>query len=257
MPEKNKAIVRRHYAAPEEAYWMFFTAFNAKDAEAWAGVMSYPHVRVPALGSPRYFETPEAYVSRSSWERMEATGWVRTQGIEPTRLHESADKVHLAGGWTRYNAADEPIISNRVAYILTRLDGSWGIQARFGVDSFMEGENVEDSAATATDLVERYLEALDALDFADCARLSIYPFTQVGIGEVQQFQDEAALERWLAAIPRRRTTKRDVRASQTGTDGVNVAVTATFESGQAEHALFLVAKREGRWGIAGRSVIGI
>ena len=150
------------FASPEDTYWAFFEAFNAKDAEAWAGVMSYPHVRVSGRGSSRYFETPEEYASGRSWEQFEATGWVRTQGIEPTRLHESADKVHLAGGWTRYNDSDEPILSNRVTYILTRLDGSWGIQARFGVDSFTESENTEESATAAVDVVERHLEALDA-----------------------------------------------------------------------------------------------
>ena len=71
----------------------------------------------------------------------------------------------------------------------------------------------------------------------------------------ESLQDEAALERWLASIPRRRTTMRDVRTAQGGTDGVNVAVTSTFQSGQMEHALFLAAKREGRWCILGRSII--
>ena len=104
-------------------------------------------------------------------------------------------------------------------------------------------------------MVERYLEALDAWDFAGCARLNGYPLTQVGVGEVQQFEGKAALERWLAALPRRRTSTRDVHAAQAGSDGVNVAVTAAFESGQTEHALFLVGKREGCWRIAGRSII--
>ena len=244
-----------NFASPEDAYWAFFRTFNAKDAEAWAGVMSYPHVRVSARGTARYFETPEAYSSGRSWEQFEATGWVRTQGVEPTRLHESADKVHLAGGWTRYNASDEPIVSNRVTYILTRLDGSWGIQARFGVDSFTEGESTEESAAAAVDVVERHLEALDAGDFAACARLGSYPVTQVGVGEVLQLKDEAALERMLAELARGRASRREVRAAQSGTDGVNVALTETLESGRKVQALFLVAKREGNWRIAGRSII--
>ena len=48
---------------------------------------------------------------------------------------------------------------------------------------------------------------------------------------------------------------REVRAAQTGTNGVNVALTEALESGRAVHALFLVAKREGHWRIAGRSII--
>jgi hypothetical protein len=243
------------FASPEDAYWAFFEADSAKDAEAWAGVMSYPHVRVSARGTASYYETPEAYASGASWESREATGWVRSRGIEPTRLHESADKVHLAAGWTRYNAADEPILSNRVTYILTRLDGSWGIQARFGVDSFTEGENTDESAAAAVDVVQQHLRALDARDFESCARLGSYPVTQVGVGEVQQFENEAAYERSLAATPRGRVSQRDVRAAQSGVNGVNVSLTEALDSGRAVQAIFLVAKSKGLWRIAGRSII--
>ena len=267
MSEENEPIVRRHYASPEDAYWAFFSTYTAKNSVGRARAMRYPHVRVSARGTAMYRETREAYASGESYEGVMATGWVRSQGIVPTRLHESADKVHLAGGWTRYNAADEPILSNRVTYIITRLDGSWGIQGRFGLDTFslagvnslgnpgQEGKNAEGSAAAATDVVERHLQALDARDFAGCARLNSYPVTKVGVGEVQQFEDEAALERWLAAMPQRRASTRDVRAAQTGTDGVNVAVTTAFESGQAEHALFLVGKIEGLWRIVAHSII--
>ncbi len=98
--------------------------------------MSYPHVRVSAdAAAPRLYPTARNYAQSASWDRFKATGWVRTDGIEPVRTHESADKVHLADGWTRYTAAGERILSNRVTYVLTRIDGSWGIQARFGVDS--------------------------------------------------------------------------------------------------------------------------
>ena len=88
--------------------------------------MSYPHTRVSARGSARYYQTPRDYAEGASWEAIEATGWVRTRGVEPVRLHESADKVHLAAGWTRYDAEDEPILSNRVTYILTRVEGILG-----------------------------------------------------------------------------------------------------------------------------------
>ena len=149
------------YANPEDAYWAFFEAFNAKDRDGWADVMSYPHTRVSARGSVRYYQTPRDYAEGASWEAIEATGWVRTRGIEPVRLHESADKVHLAAGWIRYDAEDEPILSNRVTYILTRVEGSWGIQARFGTDSFNEDESVQASAegrGRRREAVRRHLE---------------------------------------------------------------------------------------------------
>ena len=242
------------FAAPEDAYWQFFRADSARDAEGWAAVMSYPHVRVSAHGRSTYFETPESYASNASWTEREATGWVRSRGVEPARLHESADKVHLAGGWTRYNIDDEPILSNRVTYVLTRLEGSWGIQARLGTDSFDENHSYETAAAAAVSVVERFHAALGRNDFEACARLCGYPLTEVGIGEVQQFEDAAtAQERFAAMTDRDEAT--EIRAVQTGALGVVVGVTACGESGQSVHSVFLVGNREDQWRIVGISAI--
>ena len=240
------------FALPEDAYWQFFRADSARDAEGWAAVMSYPHVRVSAQGRSVYFETPESYASSASWEEREATGWVRSRGIEPVRLHASANKVHLAGGWTRFNIDDEPILSNRVTYVLTRLEGSWGIQARFGTDSFDENHSYETAAAVS--VVERFHAALGRNDFEACARLCGYPLTEVGIGEVQQFEDAAtAQERFAAMTDRDEAT--GIRAVQTGALGVVVGVTACGESGQSVHSVFLVGNREDQWRIVGISAI--
>ena len=239
------------YANPEDPYWAFFEAFNAKDRRGWADVMSYPHVRVSARGNVGYYDTPEEYAERAAWESIEATGWVRTQGMEPVRLHASSDKVHLAAGWTRYNADGDPILSNRVTYIVTLVDGSWGIQARFGTD-FLDEDDSRESAESAVGAVSRLLDSLDAGDAAECARLVRYPFTVVGIGEVQQLQDDEAFGAWLPEAQLRGGPVREVRAAQIGTGGVNVSVTCEAGSGGA-HVLYLVAKGEGVWHVAGYS----
>ena len=244
------------YESPEATYEAFFTHFNAEDGAGWATVMSYPHTRVSAGGGRlTLFETPEEYAQLNPWPRFKVDGWVRTEGITPVRIHESADKVHLAGGWSRYNAANEPYISNRVTYILTRLAGGWGIQARFGTDSFDEGEDAAPSEDAALDVVTRHLDAWDARDFAACAALASYPLTEVGVGVVDRYEGAASYEAALASQAWSATASREVKAHQVGRSGVNVAVTATLEDGRREQALFLVAEREGAWAVAGRSRI--
>ena len=69
-----------------------------QNGEAWAAVMSYPHVRVAASGETVYFETAQDYADNADWTSRVASGWVRTRGWEPVRLHASADRVLLAGG---------------------------------------------------------------------------------------------------------------------------------------------------------------
>ena len=78
-------------ATPEEAYFEFFRADSAQEAEAWAAVMSYPHVRVSAAGRVDYYETAEDYASRASWvaregEEFDATGAV---GVVERHLQDS------------------------------------------------------------------------------------------------------------------------------------------------------------------------
>ena len=250
-----------NYGAPEDAYWAFFDVFNANDAAGWAAVMSYPHVRVstpPEGATPRtasrIFLTAEDYAGSASgmFERIAATGWVRTQGIEPERIHESDDRVHLAGGWTRYNASDEPILTNRVTYIMTRLNEGWGIQARFGLDSFTE-DGTSASEHSALDVVGHASDALNERDLEGYASNFAFPLTDVRVGDVYVFEQAADLIAYRSAqtLPAFEMTATVVQA---GSRGVNLAVEARGEQ-MALDVLMLVAQVEGTWGIRGRSII--
>ena len=243
-------MARTILATPEEAYFEFFRADSAKDAQAWAAVMSYPHVRVSAVGRVAYYETAQEYAARASWEAREATGWVRSRGIEPVRLQESDDKVHLAGGWTRFNAADEPILRNRVTYILTRVEGSWGIQARFGTDSFAQGESFDATAAVSA--VQRHLQDFVKGDLDSVVGAFELPLVNVGVGRVVRHADAAEVRAALAAAPSPLEVE-EVSAAQTGRDGVVVAARWLAEQEIRTSAVFLVARREDRWRIVGFS----
>lgn len=241
------------FESPEDAYYQFFRADSAKDAEGWAAVMSYPHVRVSARGTGLYFETPAEYAAGATWSAREATGWVRSVGVEPVRVHESDDKVHLAGGWTRYNASDEPILRNRVTYILTRIDGSWGIQARFGTDSFREGEAVD--AAAPIGIVGEHLDRLAAADFDTAGGSVSHPLVDVGIGHVDRYRDHAEVVEGLTAAAGRPRAVLDVHAVQAGARGAVVAASWEGTDGDRVQAVFLVGRLEGAWRIGGRSII--
>ena len=250
------------YASAEEAYRAFFENFNRKDAEGWAGVMSYPHVRVAptggaevqkvAAGVPRtparLFPTAADYAGAANWERFERTGWVRTEGITTERIHESETMVHLAGGWSRYNAAGEAFVTNRVCYILTKLEEGWGIQARFGVDSWVEGEDQSAAEGAARELVERAIGLELEGDIAAVAALCRYPLTIVGVGEVVQFGSaEELVELSQGAGPRAGTVS--ARVVQSGRRGVTLS--ARVETGDVVgQRLVLVTLDEDEWKIA-------
>ena len=236
---------------PEEVYREFFRADSAQDAQAWADVMSYPHVRVSADGRVHYFETAADYASSASWTARKATGWVRSEGIEPERVHASADMVHLAGGWTRYNADGEPILENRVVYLLTRPDGSWGIQARFACGAAPTWRGIDDPAPTHA--VRQYCEALREADHDRCARLVRYPLTLVGVGTVRRLEDAAAFERAFATPAG--GAPATVRAIANGSAGATVAATSGSDPDRRTQTLFLVAKNAGSCRIVAMSTL--
>ena len=247
------------YASAEEAYRAFFENFNRKDAEGWAGVMSYPHVRVAptggaevqkvAAGVPRtparLFPTAADYAGAANWERFERTGWVRTEGIPTERIHESETMVHLAGGWSRYNAAGEAFVTNRVCYILTKLEEGWGIQARFGVDSWVEGEDQSAGEGAARELVERAIGLELEGEIAAVAALCRYPLTIVGV--VQFGSAEELVE--VSQGPGARAGTVSARVVQSGRRGVTLS--ARVETGDVVgQRLVLATRDEDEWKIA-------
>ena len=245
------------FDSPEDAYFGFFRADSAKDAVGWAAVMNYPHVRVAARAAGKLFycDTAEEYAAGADWTAREATGWVLSRGREPIRAHESPNKVHLLGGWTRYNAEDEPILSNRVTYILTKPGRSWGIQARFSADTFT-GQDTGEGAASAVGLAEQFATAKSDGDSAACASLCRYPFVQIGVGAVQRAANAAEL-RELLPTQSTKVSRMDAKAVQAGTHGVVVALTTVYESGDSEHAVMVLGRTEeaAPWRIAGVSAM--
>ena len=246
-----------HFETPEDAYFGFFVADASQNGDAWAAVMSYPHVRVAASGPTVYFATARDYADAADWTSRVATGWVRTRGRDPVRLHESPERIHLVGGWTRLDANDEPILKNRVTYILTKPGSSWGIQARFALGAY---DGTEDEAAiglaseAAVGVVRRYYDALAAGDGEACAAIGRYPLIDVGVGEVRRFESSGEMAR---AVGREPTSYGNVtvRAAQAGPDGVLVEALADHASGVGEQTVLVVGRWSDAWRIAGISRI--
>lgn len=261
---------------PSDAYWSFFERFNARDAAGWAGAMSYPHVRVSAAiasgergqidprTASRVYPTAADYAAgatEAGWERFEATGWVRTQGITPRLAHWSAgksadraagraaNKAHLAGGWTRHRADDSEIVSNRVLYVMTRTAEGWGIQARFGVDSWSRGADTSASAAGALEAAERSMSLLNAGDWDAWSRMHVFPYTVVGVGELTRAESRDEFLETMRPPAGGGAIAGSARIVNCGALGANVAIDVDY-GGQAGHAIVLAVRREGEWKLA-------
>lgn len=108
----------------------FMEAFNARDPKAWAATLNYPHVRI-ASGSLRVWETEKEFAGYMDFDVFAARfGWDHSAWDSREIVQAGKDKVHIAVQFSRYNADNEKIATYDSLYIVTRVDGHWGTQAR-------------------------------------------------------------------------------------------------------------------------------
>ena len=248
------------YESPEAAYFAFLQTFNARDADGWADVNSWPHARVSAAAPDstvhwrpptRVFADAEEYLAEPLWADLEATGWARSASLPPTIVQASDVKAHIAGGWTRFDADDAPMAANRVVYVMTRTDEGWGIQAQLKTDSFADGVDFSAQQQAAVDAVESTLAPLDAREIDAYCEALAYPFTLIGPPGVIIVIDSAA---------EMATAMRDIgddqldappgsaRIVNCGRSGANVSFQVERD-GVAQQALALVGMRDDIWRI--------
>ena len=112
------------------AYWRFFDGTNSRDAQRFTDALNFPHVRISARSNGKIVRDAPTHAGKLSFDAMIETGWDHSVGLEPEVLQVASSKVHIKGGWTRYNADNEPIMTNMVTYIATLVDDHWGMQSR-------------------------------------------------------------------------------------------------------------------------------
>lgn len=108
----------------------FMTTFNARDEVAWAETFNYPHIRI-AGGQVRIAENIDAIIQEMDFDRFaEMTGWHYSAWDSVDVVHASDDKVHFAVEFTRFDEAGQSLQTYQSLYVVTNLDGHWGIQLR-------------------------------------------------------------------------------------------------------------------------------
>lgn len=114
-------------ATAQERLDTFMAAFNARDPQVFETTFNFPHVRFASgkvtVINPGHY-TPEMF-SRGALAEWDHSAWQRREVI-----HAGPDKVHLDTQFARYRRDDSLIGGFDSIYIVTRVDGRWGIQAR-------------------------------------------------------------------------------------------------------------------------------
>jgi len=114
-------------AAAQARLDAFMAAFNARDVAAFEATFNFPHVRFasgtvtiinPGFHKPEMFERGAlAEWDHSAWQRRDV-------------IHAGADKVHIDTRFARYRKDGSVLGAFDSIYIVTKVDGRWGIQGR-------------------------------------------------------------------------------------------------------------------------------
>ena len=129
---QDDAEIEEAIAGAMAAMDAFMLAFNARDPQAWAASLNYPHVRF-ASGGVTVWQTAEEFADNArarSFAGLQRAGWDHSHWLTREVTLASPGKVHIATVFQRFNSDNEIIGTYESLYIVTRVDGHWGTQAR-------------------------------------------------------------------------------------------------------------------------------
>jgi hypothetical protein len=106
----------------------FMAAFNGRDVVAWEATFNYPSVRL-ASGRVVVIDGP-GFHPRDMFERFGEMGWHHSAWDHRKVINSSDDKVHFDTRFARYREDGSQIGVYDSIYVVTRVDGHWGVQAR-------------------------------------------------------------------------------------------------------------------------------
>ncbi len=107
----------------------FMSAFNSRDAMAWAGTLNYPHVRF-ASGTVRVWQSAEEFAREEKDYPKRLAPWHHSAWESMSVVQSGRDKVHFAVTFVRYDAEGKVIGKFPSLYIVTLANGHWGVQGR-------------------------------------------------------------------------------------------------------------------------------
>ena len=107
---------------------LFFEGFNAEDDSITRRALNYPHIRlasgtVRVIESSEHFKTPFALLK-------ERERWHHSTLDAAEVIHSGSEKVHFAIRFSRYRGDGERYATHQALWVVTRVAGHWGIQAR-------------------------------------------------------------------------------------------------------------------------------
>lgn len=231
----------------------FIMTWNSRDPERWAASLNYPHVRPSPFGPIVVADDAIEYASRVDFAKVIATGWDHSEWDYKRVVHSSPEKIHVAGQWSRYDVKGEVIHINPVVYIVTKIDGAWGIQSRFGSDHAGDDHDSSGLEDRTFNLIEDFINYFNNHNVKACAELLNYPHYGIGVGKIREHLKSTEFE-----IAENKITIESLQSLQTGKKSINAGLDITMHNDAGSHpfqAVMNVTLRDDHLGIQAWSLL--
>lgn len=117
-------------SAARDVMEAFLQAFNDRDEAAWADTLHFPHVRL-ASGDVLVYQDRAAFLDAMDLAAFaEQIGWDYSTWDDMQIVQSSAQKVHIAVNFTRFDPQGAAIATYASLYVVEQIDGRWGVRAR-------------------------------------------------------------------------------------------------------------------------------
>ena len=235
-----------------EAVDQFITKFNSRDVDAWADTLHFPHVRPSPFGPIRVLADKTSYVEAFDYGPIIESGWDHSEWDYKQFLHQSSNKLHVAGQWSRYTATGDKILSTPIVYIVTFCDERWAIQSRFGCD-YTEDDDVTGFETRVFRHYETFIAHYNNGNLEAAAELLNYPHFRIEPGNVNEITTPAAFKKGADHIQ-----VDALMAIQTGRRSMNLAVELTLDQGGMKtrrQGVINVTERDNHLGIQAISLL--
>ena len=228
----------------------FLKTWNSRDPLTWAESLHYPHVRPSPNGPVEVAETREMYIAGVDFDKVLATGWDHSEWDYRQVLHMSSTRIHVAGQWSRYNTDGQVILTTPIVYIVTRIDGEWGIQCRMAADHVDEDTDTTGLQSRGLNLVQDFVNQQNSGNREACLELLNFPHFSIGNGAL----DISATSSDFSLLETR-IELASLIAVQTGQHALNVAVDLNLPNGEQRQGVIHLNDRDSHLGIQAWSIL--
>ena len=110
----------------------YIAAINAGDGDAVRETLNFPHFRIGTKGNVTYYPDDSADHLGNFRNRTNADGWHRSVVDEMQVIFTIPTKAHVSVNFRRHRADGSEIGAYHSLYIITEIDGHWGLQGGSG-----------------------------------------------------------------------------------------------------------------------------